>query len=133
MCRQINGSTSKSTWSFPPWITGTQTTMPDQCQIWTELLCYSLAISSSNQEKYHLEEGGLSRSQVTEIYVRKTDNSRIPEVSTICIWTLGRQMRRMSETMKRSSKSEMHNKENNTQEKEEADFQKQRRNECGRR
>lgn len=41
----------------------------------------------------------------------------------MCIWTLDRQTRRMSETMKRSRKSEMHDKENNTQEKE-ADFQK---------
>lgn len=42
----------------------------------------------------------------------------------MCRWTLPRQTRWMSETIKRSRKSEMHEKENNTQEKEEADFQK---------
>lgn len=40
------------------------------------------------------------------------------------IWTLDRQTRWMSETITRSRKSEMQGKENNTQEKEEADFQK---------
>lgn len=35
-----------------------------------------------------------------------------------------RQMRQMSETIKRSRKSEMHNEENNTEEKEDMDFQK---------
>lgn len=86
-------------------------TMPDHCQIRPALPQYSLAISSSNQEKYNLEEGGLLRSKVIEIYVRKTDNCRIPGASTICIWTSDRQRRQMSETMKRSRKSEMHNKE----------------------
>lgn len=81
-------------------------------------------MSSSNQEMEHLSECGLLCSQVIEIYESKPDNSRIPGISIMCIWTLDRQTRRMSETMKRSRKSEMHDKENNTQEKEEADFQK---------
>lgn len=41
----------------------------------------------------------------------------------MCIWTLLRQTRWMSETITRPRKSEMHDKESNTQEKE-ADFQK---------
>lgn len=39
----------------------------------------------SNQEEYHLEEGGLLHSQVIEIYIIKSDNSRIPGISTGCI------------------------------------------------
>lgn len=66
---------------------------------------------------------GLFHSQVIETYIRKPDNTRVPGVSTICVWTLDREMRQLSETMKRSGKSEMHDKENNTQEKEEVDFQ----------
>lgn len=42
----------------------------------------------------------------------------------MCKWTLETQTRLMSETVTRSRKSEMHDKENNIQEKEETDFQK---------
>lgn len=72
----------------------------------------------------HSAECGLLCSQVIETYESKSDNSRIPGVPIMCIWTLNRQTRQMSETKKRSRKSEMHDYENNTQEKEEADFQK---------
>lgn len=99
-------------------------TMPDQCQIQTVLLHYSLAISSSNHEEYHLEESGLLHSQVIEIYIRKSDNSTIPGISTGCIWILDKQTRQIYGTMKRSKKSETYYKENNMWEKEKADFQK---------
>lgn len=77
-----------------------------QCQISARFgQHFSIILQQSlpaTKRTYHLEEGGLLHSQVIEIYVRKTDNSRILGVSTICIGTLDRQMRRMSETMKRS-------------------------------